>query len=469
MPDQPDLPDPADRPGDETGLPPEIEQALRRLTGGPIDPQMAKALKDMGVDQVDPAMLEMMASQVRAMFADTGGDEAFNVSLATDTARKTVSAGGDAVVGDTDRRQVDAAAQVAELWLDPVTALEAPGITTHAWSRSEWVEGTMDTWRGLVEPVAEGVTRAVGDAMRAQIQELGEGAVPEGMLPPGVDPATMLGQLEPLLGRMSGSMFGLQVGQAVGALAAETVSGTEVGLPLVPDRSVVLLPANVAAFAEGLGVDLEQVRLYLAVREAARVRLFAQVPWIGPQLVAAVRDYARDLTIDTERIESSLQSVDPSDPAALQAALQDQLFRPEPSAAQRAALGRLETYLALVEGWVDVVTDRATRDHLPEATALSEAVRRRRATGGPAEKVFAGLVGLELRPRRLRDAANLFRALEDSGGPAARDAAWRHPDLAPSAADLDDPLGYVERSAAPQGDDLDAELDALLRDEGDGS
>jgi putative hydrolase len=464
VPHQPDLPD---QPGDDSGsgLPPELEEVLRRLTGGTLDPEMAKALKDMGIDKVDPAMLEMMAGQVQAMFTGAATDEPFDVSLAGDTARKTVAAGGDAVVGDADRRKVADAVQVAELWLGEVTSFEAPGVTTHAWSRAEWVEATMPTWRSLVGPVAEGVGRAVGDAMRAQAEQLGEGALPEGMLPPGMDPAAMIGQMEPLLARMSGSMFGLQVGQAVGALAGETVSGTEVGLPLVADRSVALLPANVAEFADGLGVDLDQVRLYLAVREAARVRLFSHVPWIGPQLLTAVRDYARDITIDTERIESALQSVDPSDPEALQSALQDQLFRPDPSPAQRAALSRLETYLALVEGWVDVVAERATRDHLPQAVALAEAVRRRRATGGPAEKVFSGLVGLELRPRRLRDAANLWSALEAKHGVAGRDAAWGHPDVAPTAADLDDPLGYVERvGGGDESSALDAALDELLRD-----
>ena len=69
-----------------------------------------------------------------------------------------------------------------------MTAFEAPGITTHAWSRAEWVEATMPTWRTLVEPVAEGVGRAVGDAMRTQLQELGEGGLPEGSSLPGMDP-----------------------------------------------------------------------------------------------------------------------------------------------------------------------------------------------------------------------------------------------------------------------------------------
>jgi putative hydrolase len=463
--DHPHLPDDPSRDDAGSGLPPEIEQLIARLTGGPVDPQMAQAFKDMGIDRVDPAMVEMVAGQMQAMFS--GPDEGpVNLTLATDTARKTVAQAGDSVVSEAARRQVAEAAQVAGLWLDEVTTFVAAGTTTHAWSRAEWVEGTMPAWRTLVEPVAQGVGAAIGAAMHAQIQQLGEGALPEGMLPAGADPAALLGQIEPMLERMSGSMFGLQVGQAVGALAAEIVSGTEVGLPLVADRSVALLPANVEAFADGLGIDLDQVRLYLAVREAARVRLFAEVPWIGPQLLAAVRDYAGAITIDTDRIETALQSVDPTDAEALQSALQGQLFRPEPSPDQRAALTRLETYLALVEGWVDVVADRATRGHLPQSDALGEAVRRRRATGGPAEKTFAGLVGLELRPRRLRDAANLWAALESAQGQEGRDRAWGHPDVAPTAADLDDPLGYVERAGGTgESEAMDAALDELLRGE----
>src|SRR6476469_3836475 len=440
---------------------------LSGLTGGQgIDPEMARMLEGMGIDKIDPALLQMVTAQVQAMFASTG-DEPFNVALATDTARKAVSSAGDQSTSPAAAAQVDQAAKVAEPWLDQVTSLVALGISTHAWSRAEWVDATMPTWRSLVEPVAEGVGRAISGAMRAQIEQMGEGALPEGILPAGMDPKALLGEMEPLLARMSGSMFGLQVGQAVGALAQETVSGTEMGLPLVGDQAVALLPTNIAAFAEGLEVDLEQVRLYLAVREAARVRLFSDVPWLGPQLVAAVQAYARDISIDTDQIESALQSVDPTDPSAMQYALSDSLFTPEPSAAQQAALSRLETYLALVEGWVDVVADRATAPHLPHGAALGEAVRRRRASGGPAERVFSQLVGLELRPRRLRDAANLWAALESSGGVTARDGAWAHPDVAPTAADLDDPLGYVERArdAGSGGlDDMDAALDAILRE-----
>ena len=448
---------------------PDFAAMLASLLGGADNPEMAKALGAMGIDNLDPATMGMIGAQLKAMFSG-GTAEPFNLELATDVARKSVAALGDSSVGAAARREIEQAVQIAGLWLDAVTDLTAHSGVVHAWSRAEWVDQTMPMWRELVEPVAIGVTTAVVAAMRTQMGQLGGEDLPAiPGLPEGMDTGALMGQMEPMLARMSGSMFGAQVGQAVGALAGDLVSGTDVGLPLVPGHGVALLPANIATFAEGLEVDLAEVRLYLAVREAARVRLFADVPWLGPQLVAAVQAYARDISIDTEGIASALQSIDPSDPVAMQSALSNSLFAPEPSPAQRTALSLLETHLALVEGWVDVVADRATSEHLPHTAALGEAVRRRRASGGPAERIFSQLVGLELRPRRLRDAANLWAALEAKGGAAARDGAWAHPDLAPTAADLDDPLGYVDQfTNGNSRDEMDVALDALLS-EGDSS
>jgi putative hydrolase len=141
------------------------------------------------------------------------------------------------------------------------------------------------------------------------------------------------------------------------------------------------------------------------------------------------------------------------------------MFELPDSPAQKAALERLEVTLALVEGWVDEVVGQATEGRMPNAAKLQEAVRRRRAAGGPAEQTFATLVGLELRPRRLRDASTLWGSLRTRQGTEARDGVWMHPDLLPTAADLDDPLGFREDAAAPEAlseEDFDAELRKLL-------
>ena len=90
---------------------------------------------------------------------------------------------------------------------------------------------------------------------------------------------------------------------------------------------------------------------------------------------------------------------------------------------------------------------------------------RSRAAGGPAEQTFAALVGLELRPRRLRDASTLWGGLRTRSGQEARDGVWMHPDLLPTAADLDDPLSFRDEATQPEAlseDEFDAELRKLL-------
>ena len=156
---------------------------------------------------------------------------------------------------------------------------------------------------------------------------------------------------------------------------------------------------------------------------------------------------------------------------AMQEALQGGLFEPQQTPEQKAALERLETTLALVEGWVDEVVGQATAERMPAATKMQEAIRRRRAAGGPAEETFAALVGLELRPRRLRDASALWGSLRSRQGKEARDAVWAHPDLLPTAADLDDPLGFREdlpEVAELSDEDFDKAIGELLDTESGG-
>src|SRR5205814_10528449 len=197
----------------------------------------------------------------------------------------------------------------------------------------------------------------------------------------------------------------------------EVPASAEWRRPLAPYGAAALIPADVAAFGEGLSISADEVRLVLALREAAHHRLFSHVPWLRAHLFGAVEEYARGITVDASRLRDAMPQIDPANPEALQEALSGAaLFQPEDTPQQKAALSRLETALALVEGWVTTVVDEAAGNRLPQATALAEAIRRRRATGGPAERTFATLVGLELRPRKLREAALIWRQLTDVRG-----------------------------------------------------
>jgi putative hydrolase len=451
------VPDHPDRDGDEDPL----GDMLRALfgSGGPggvpgeIPAELREMLSGIPGMPTDAASLQAMLGQVQRLMA-TSDDGPVNWQMAHDVARQVAAEGGDPSVGEGQERQVAEALRTADLWLDRVTDLASATARTEAWSRAEWVERTLPTWRGVVEPIAASVGDALARALAAQAPEEMQGAVSEAL---------------PMMRSMGGTFFGMQLGQAIGALAREVVGGGDTGLPLLDAGRAALLPVNVAAFSEGLELPADEVRLYLALREAAYARLVAGVSWLRAHILATVADYARGIQIDTDRIEAAVREIDPTDPDAMQKALSGGLFEPERTPEQQAALDRLETALALVEGWVDEVVDAAARDALPHAQALRETVRRRRAAGGPAEHIFASLVGLELRPRRLREAAAVWAALTQARGAAGRDELWRHPDLVPTAEAFADPAGFARaESPAAQGDAMDAALAALLDEEARG-
>jgi putative hydrolase len=372
-------------------------------------------------------MLHRFADMLGSQGSDKGP---LNWDLAKNIARHTVVEHGDPSIVDAERRQVEDALRLADLWLDEGTVLPAGIRTPQAWSRSEWIENTLPVWSMVCDPIATRMVDSMGGA-------LGGGDLPEEM-------KAMTGPLVGMMRQMAGAMVGSQAGQALGTLARDVVGSTDVGLPLAPEGVGALLPAGVTAFGKGLEVPEDEVRLYLALREAAHQRLFAHVPWLRTHLLGAVEDYARGITVDLSGIEQAVAGLDLSDPEALQQALGGEIqLQPEETPQQKAALTRLETTLALVEGWVDTVVNSVAEGRLPEAAKLAEAVRRRRATGGPAEHTFATLVGLELRPRRLREAGELWRALTEARGSDGRDAVWEHPDLLPTADDLGDPHSFV--------------------------
>jgi putative hydrolase len=441
-----------DRDDDESGRPNPFKgtpfEAFFSGHGGQGMPDLSALFGGTSAPGGPGAMPDLTAlfSQIQSLMKPHDGP--VNWDVAIDMARKQAAQTPDPSITDKQKSAVADAVRLADHWLDSATAFPSGVTTTAAWSRAEWIVGTTDVWKVLVEPVAAQATQALGNALPEEAR-------------------AMAGPLLGMLSQATGAMVASQVGSALGGLAGEVLTASDIGLPLGPTGTAALVPSNVTAFADGLDVSNDDVLLYLALREAAHQRLFAHVPWLREHLIGSVRDYASGIEINTGAIEEQLRGIDPSNPAAMQEAFEGGLFDLQSSPAQQAALSRLEVTLALVEGWVDEVVGQATAERMPAAAKLQEAVRRRRAAGGPAEQTFASLVGLEMRPRRLRDASTLWGSLRTRQGTEARDGVWMHPDLLPTAADLDDPLGFREDAAAP-GDLSEEEFDAGLADLLDG-
>ncbi|MEG8037363.1 zinc-dependent metalloprotease [Sphingomonas sp. LR61] len=378
--------------------------------------------------------------------AQSGGD-GIDFSATAERATAIAREGGHAV-DPVASQAADQAFQVAALWLDEVTTVAELTATPSLYTREQWAKATVPVWTQIAEPVAFSIADALTEAIDQRAPE---------------ELKAMLGDVSKAMRGVGGALFAIQLGQVVGQLSKEVVSGGDVGVPLLDEQVAALLPQNVAEFAEGLDVSEDEVRIYLAVRELAHARLFRSARWLRLHIISSITDYARGIHIPFDRVEELAADIDPTNQEQLRDALASGALIPPRTPEQDAALARLETMLALVEGWVDTVTAAATV-RLPKSGAIAEMVRRRRAAGGPAESAFATLVGLELRPRRLREAAAMWQRVTDELGAEQRDALWSHFDLVPTSDDVDAPDALVARLRNPAQTEEDDAFDKALED-----
>lgn len=435
-------------PDDDRSPEEEFQELIRQLFGGGaegIDPEQLSRLTGLGID---PAMMQTVMRHLQGAF-EGGGEISWELAQ-----RQALHIANQDGLGVTtgQRTDLDQAFALATLWLSEATTISELASPPQALTRGGWVEATLPVWQELAEPVATSIADALTSALSEQAPD---------------DMQNLVQGAGRLMRSVGGSLFATQLGQVVGRLSLEVVSGGDVGIPIMPDGEAAILPQNFADFGRDLEIPDDQLALYIATRELAHARLFRHARWLRLHVISQITEFARGVHVDTEALEDLASRFDPSEPEELRNALESGALLPARSEAQTAALTKLENLLATIEGWVDVVTSTATA-RLPSAERIAEAVRRRRAVGGPAERALGSLVGLELRPRRMREAAAMWRAVTDAVGVAARDALWDYPDLMPTAEDIDDPSALVARLEAlargetPARDAFDDALEQLL-------
>jgi len=383
---------------------------------------------------IDPAEIGKLLSQLGQMMqgagnAPVGWDAAVNL------ARTNIVQAGDPSLSDSEKKVVNTNVQLAQTWLNGVTSVPAASSSSKAWCRSEWIEETVGTWKKIVDPVAQ----RVQNSMNNSLPNL-----------PGMDESQQE-ILKPLLAAlkpMSAAMFSMQISNGIAALSSEVLCLTDIGIPLGDTTTPALIPRNIKDFASGLQINESEIIAFVSLRESAASRLFSSVTWLAPTLLDAIEEYSSQINVDNNKIAEMMSQIDPTNPNSIQEALSGGLFEPQINKTQNAALIRIERLLALIEGWVYEVVNIAASGRLPGIGSMQEAMIRRRAVGGPAEKTFGALIGLELRPKLIREAADFWNKQTLTFGTNVRDNLWNHPDLLPSIEDLQDPE-FFNRIQAP--------------------
>jgi putative hydrolase len=399
------------------------------------------------------AMMRQMQEQIQQQFQQLGINgfgsgipvfshtpaEILPLSTVRDTARKFAATQGSQPLGTKDVTAITSACELADIWLNEATVFPANSSPApRSTSRLDWVDLTLTGWHSTMEPLAAGLTTAISrlleDATGAESQEQ---PIP-------------IEAIAGLLRTFIGSMIATQLGQAIGAISTTAIGAHDAGLPILDPAYPLLIAENIEAWGAETEIAKSEIYLFHALREGAIARLFEHNPWIVSYIRSAIVEYGTGIRIDIDAIqrqaEEAMSAVEQSFTLALDAGI----FTPEETPSQKLALSKLETVLALVDGWADEVATLAAGDRLPSITALRELQRRTRATNAPAQQLFKTMLGLEVSPKLSREASAFWSRIRELTDLTVRDQIWSG--ILPTATELLAPDLFLASTQIP--DDL---------------
>jgi putative hydrolase len=426
--------------------------------GQPDFDALLKKFSEMGIDSGALAGAKSFFESMQS--GESAGDQTLiKVANLREIAKKIITAKGDLPIGNLDQEKLDQSLLLANTWLDTEILFPAAVIPSQsAWSKRDWLDESVTGWQQLIEPLALGMADALGNVITNANSSLPIEFMGRAEQSPAQQEAMKL-MLAQILRGFMGTLIATQLGQAIGMLANSITGANDVAIPLLKTNTGShLIQQNINEWAEGLGIDQEQVTIYLSLREAAASRLFANSTWLQNYIKDLITAYGKGISIDVESItrqaEEAMASgdIDMNNPQAINLALNAGLFTPQQTPAQELALTRLEMTLALIEGWIDHVISQVAADRMPAFNALIENSRRRRATNAPMQQLFANLLGVEVSPRKMREASAFWSEVKNLKGADGRDKCWEDAAFLPMPDDLADVKGFLDSVTVP--DDL---------------
>jgi coenzyme F420 biosynthesis associated uncharacterized protein len=310
---------------------------------------------------------------------------------------------------------------------DELPALEAV-------DRPAWIAANLTSMRPLLAPLTE---------------RMGEGTGP------------MAGPLR----SVSGVLLGAQVGALTGVLSQRVLGQYDLALldSSVPPRLLLLAP-NLAQAARNLGVDREELVLWVTIHEITHAVQFSSVPWLRGHLGGILKELIDGLQVtllgrasgaegpgETPRADGRGPRPKLPDPAQLRELLErarrGELLRMTLGEDRWQLVERMQAAMSLIEGHAEHTMDAIGAELLPSLPRLRAAMNRRRESRGLPWRVLERLLGLELKLRQYEVGRQFCDAVVDQGGPQALARAWAGPEALPSMAELQAPADWLARTS----------------------
>jgi coenzyme F420 biosynthesis associated uncharacterized protein len=277
---------------------------------------------------------------------------------------------------------------------------------------------------------------------------------------------------------VSGLLMGVQVGALTGVLSQRVLGQYDLALldSSVTPRLLLLAP-NLAQAARALGVDRDELVLWVSIHEITHAVQFTGAPWLREYLGGMLKELIEGLQVtisghsageDGDAADAGTAGSDgengkrrawmPEMPSLPDVAeLRDMVERARRGELLRLTLGedrwalveRMQAAMSLIEGHAEHVMDAIGADVLPSLPRLRAALNHRRENRGLPWRVLERLLGLELKMKQYETGRRFCDAVVDAGGPQALALAWSGADALPTPAELEQPSLWIAR--VPQG------------------
>ena len=316
--------------------------------------------------------------------------------------------------------ELDAVTRAASVEAEEFSGLIAGSIApVTAVTRAQWVEANIESFRILLNPLAQKMS--------------GSGEV------------AMVPGATQVLQQVSGVFMGLQTGFVMGYLGRAVVGQYEVPIPIAEPKLLYVV-SNITQIERDWSLDPKQFRYWIALHEITHHLEFSK-PWVQSYFRSQLKTMIDSLDFDPERMQSAFEGLEMLDPDRMAEALgdPDRLIQAAWTPLSEDAVERLQAFMTLAEGYATFVMDAVGARVLTEHARLKEVMERRKHSTSPGEALFERLLGLELKRRQYEEGVKFCRYVAALHDIDTLNHVWDDPESLPTTKELADPDTWIAR------------------------
>jgi coenzyme F420 biosynthesis associated uncharacterized protein len=240
----------------------------------------------------------------------------------------------------------------------------------------------------------------------------------------------------------------LTAGQLGGALA--WLSGKVLGqyeafsAPGQPGRLLLVAP-NIVHVERELELVPRDFRFWVCLHEETHRAQFGGVAWMSDHFLAEVQSFVALSDVPAMEVLRRVGAVAQAVVTAARGVPGPSLMEAVQTPAQRAVFDRLTGLMSLLEGHADYVMDEVGPAHVPTVATIRERFAARRAQAGTVDGFARRMLGMETKMRQYTSGSDFVRSVIAQAGDEGFAQVWAEPANLPTAAEIEDPTGWVRR------------------------